>query len=161
MRVLLDESLPPKLKGVLTGFEVRTVPEVGLSGVKNGALLRAVEGRFEVFVTPDKNLEYQQNLPRFSVAVVVSNTMRTDLKTLLLLVPELREVIAGAQPGRLYHVGAKVQPSANAPSSHTCTRALATSSFLKLLRQAVWLNARSRSVWGSIHSRPITAGGLS
>lgn len=108
MRVLLDESLPRKLKGELTGFEVRTVPKVGLSGVKNGALLRAVEGRFDVFVTPDKNLEYQQNLPRFSVAVVVLNTMRTDLKTLLLLVPELRRVIAGAQPGTLYHVGAKV-----------------------------------------------------
>jgi hypothetical protein len=107
MRVLLDESLPRKLKGELTGFEVRTVPEVGLSGVENGILLRAITGRFEVFVTPDKNLEYQQNLPRFTVAVVVLDTKRTDLKTLLPLVPELREVIAGVQPGSLYHVGAK------------------------------------------------------
>ena len=107
MRVLLDESLPRKLKGELTGFEVRTVPEVGLSGVKNGALLRAVEGRFDVFVTPDKNLEYQQNLPRFTVAVVVLDTKRTDLRTLLPLVPELREVIAGARPGGLHHVGAE------------------------------------------------------
>ena len=107
MRVLLDESLPRKLKGELTGFEVRTVPEVGLSGVKNGALLRAITGRFDVFVTPDKNLEYQQNLPRFTVAVVVLDTKRTDLKTLPPLVLELRAVISGAQPGSLHHVGVR------------------------------------------------------
>ena len=107
MRVLLDESLPRKLKGELTGFEVRTVPEVGLSGVKNGTLLRAITGRFDVFVTPDTNLEYQQNLLRFTVAVVVLNTKRTDLKTLLPLVPELRAVISGAQPGSLHHVGVR------------------------------------------------------
>lgn len=105
MRVLLDESLPRKLKRELEGFEVRTVSEVGLAGMKNGMLLRTIEGRFHVFVTPDKNLEYQQNLSRFTVAVVVLDTKRTDLKSLLPLVPRLCAAIENAQAGSLQRVG--------------------------------------------------------
>ena len=62
MRVLLDESLPRQLARELTEHDVRTVPEQGWAGLRNSELLRrAVEEGFEVFLTADQNLEYQQN----------------------------------------------------------------------------------------------------
>ena len=62
MRILLDECLPRRLRRGLPGHEVRTVQELGWAGTKNGALLRrAMAEGFEVFVTVDRNLEYQQH----------------------------------------------------------------------------------------------------
>lgn len=57
-RVLLDECLPKRLKSMLTGHDVMTVPEAGHAGLKNGELLAAIAGRFDVFVTIDSNLEH-------------------------------------------------------------------------------------------------------
>jgi len=62
MRILLDESLPRRLKTEFVGHEVATVAERGWSGVKNGELLTLAAERFDVFVTADQNLQYQQNL---------------------------------------------------------------------------------------------------
>ncbi len=63
MRLLLDESLPRKLKECLAPHEVRTVPEMGWAGKANGALLRLAEQEFEVFLTADQKLPNQQDLP--------------------------------------------------------------------------------------------------
>jgi hypothetical protein len=71
MRVLLDECVPRRLKRELPGHEVRTATERGWSGVKNGRLLALAEGEFDVFVTVDQNLKYQQNLTAFGIAVVL------------------------------------------------------------------------------------------
>jgi hypothetical protein len=65
MRLLLDESLPRKLKARLAPHEVRTVPEMGWAGKSNGALLRLAEPEFDIFLTAAQKLPYQQNLPRF------------------------------------------------------------------------------------------------
>lgn len=62
MRILLDECLPRKLKKDLIGHDVLTVPEMGWRGVKNGELLRRAKNSFDVFVTIDQGLQYQQNL---------------------------------------------------------------------------------------------------
>ncbi len=56
MKMLIDECLPRKLKHELPGHEVRTVPEMGWAGKKNGELLRLMSGQFDVFVTIDRNL---------------------------------------------------------------------------------------------------------
>lgn len=61
-RVLFDENLPRLLAREFADFEVRTVPEVGWAGIKNGKLLRLAEAEFDVFLTADKNLSYQQPL---------------------------------------------------------------------------------------------------
>jgi predicted nuclease of predicted toxin-antitoxin system len=86
MRILLDESLPSELKAELPGHDVRTVQEAGWSGLSNGELLARAVGSFDVFVTADQNLQYQQNLSALPVAVVVlvarSNRMQ-DLRPLL------------------------------------------------------------------------------
>lgn len=71
MRVLLDECLPRKLKQDIRAELVKTVPEMGWASIENGALLRLAEAEFEVFLTRDRNLEYQQNLQAFGLAVIV------------------------------------------------------------------------------------------
>ena len=70
MTILLDENIPHLLKRLLSDFEVKTVQELGLSGIKNGALISLIDGTYDVFITADKNLKYQQNLTTRSVAII-------------------------------------------------------------------------------------------
>ena len=75
MRVLFDQGTPAPLRHLLPGHEVSTAYELGWSTLKNGELLAAAEGRgFEVLVTTDTNLKYQQNLASRSIAIVVLST---------------------------------------------------------------------------------------
>ena len=69
MRLLHDESLPARLRRSLGGHEVRTVVEMGWSGVRNGRLLALAGQDFDSFVTVDENLPYQQSLATRPVAV--------------------------------------------------------------------------------------------
>jgi predicted nuclease of predicted toxin-antitoxin system len=62
MRLLLDESLPSRLRRSLPGHAVATVVEMGCGGVKNGRLLALASQQFDAFLTADKNLPYQRNL---------------------------------------------------------------------------------------------------
>ncbi|MBL7963294.1 MAG: DUF5615 family PIN-like protein [Flavobacteriales bacterium] len=72
MRLLLDENLPKRLKALLAPCEVRTVREMGWSGRSNGDLLQLMKAEgFTVLITFDKNLQYQQNLARYDLPVVV------------------------------------------------------------------------------------------
>ena len=77
-RVLLDESMPRQLGGPLreAGLMAATVEDAGLKGVQNGTLLRAAEGRFDVFVTADQSVGVQQNLRGRELAIVVVPTNR-------------------------------------------------------------------------------------
>ena len=70
MRILIDESLPRYLKRMLPEHEAQTVPERGWAGVQNGELLQLAEDEFEIFLTADKNLRYQQNLKDRRLAIV-------------------------------------------------------------------------------------------
>lgn len=72
MRLLLDECVPRKLKNSLAGHDCQTVPEAGFAGKKNGELLQLAEiAGFDVFITLDKGLEYQQNLKSRKLSIVV------------------------------------------------------------------------------------------
>jgi uncharacterized protein DUF5615 len=66
MRILLDESLPQRLRRSFAGHEVVTVVEAGWSGVENGELLRLAATRFDVFVTADQNFAIPAELERFT-----------------------------------------------------------------------------------------------
>jgi predicted nuclease of predicted toxin-antitoxin system len=93
MRVLLDECLPRRLKALLAAHEVKTVPEAGWAGKKNGELLRLAVGSFEVFVTVDQNMRYQQNLIEAEVAVVVLSAGSNRFEDLKPLIPRLLEAL--------------------------------------------------------------------
>lgn len=71
MRILIDEDMPRALKNNLTEHQVYTVQDMGWAGTKNGELLKRADKQFDVFLTADKNLQYQQNLKRFEIAIVV------------------------------------------------------------------------------------------
>ena len=71
MRVLLDECLPRGLKKHLRNHEVKTVPEAGWAGKKNGELLRVAAGDIDVFITIDSNLVHQQKVGVLPFGVVV------------------------------------------------------------------------------------------
>ena len=87
MRILLDESLPKRLKKDFKGHQVKTVPEVGWQGKKNGELLRLISDKFEVFITADQNLQYQINLRNTSTVIVVLSAKTNRYEDLVELMP--------------------------------------------------------------------------
>ena len=93
MKVLIDECLPRKLKAEVNAEFVRTVPEVGWASIQNGALLRLAEQDFDVFLTNDQNLEHQQNLKKFDLAIVVLVARTNDIDDLKPLMPAANEAI--------------------------------------------------------------------
>ena len=101
MRVLLDESLPRRLKQELSEHQVTTVPEAGWAGTKNGDLLRLAEPDFEVFVTMDRQLPFQQNLAGLDLCVIILAARSNDIADLRALTPALRSAVSGAEPGQL------------------------------------------------------------
>jgi hypothetical protein len=105
MRLLLDESIPRRLKFSLHSHEVRTVAEMGWAGVKNGALLGLCAEAFDVFVTVDKNLSFQQHLPKFTIAVILMHCKSNRVQDLLQLLPALLDAIPKAPTGQVSHVG--------------------------------------------------------
>ena len=103
-RVLLDESLPRPLLRVLTDLDIVTVQEAGWAGLGNGALLEAAHKTYDVLLTADKNLRFQQNVDRFSIGIVVTAGRSTKLEDLLPLVPLIRAAIEEVGPGQVVEV---------------------------------------------------------
>ena len=104
MRILIDECLPRKLKRELPDHDAKTVAEMGWSGTKNGALLRLMNGNFDVFITIDQNLKYQQNLQGTSIAIIQLSAPSNRLKDLLPLIPELKRVLELIHAGEIIQV---------------------------------------------------------
>jgi predicted nuclease of predicted toxin-antitoxin system len=98
MRLLLDESVPAKLRRRLPNHEVRTAVEMGWSGVKNGKLLALAGATFEAFVTVDKSMPFQQNLSALPIALVVLDSVSNELHALLPLLPQLEQELAVLKP---------------------------------------------------------------
>ena len=106
MRVLLDESLPHDLAPELRSHDVQTVVGAGWAGLQNGELLRRAHGPFDVFVTMDQNIPFQQNVPILKVGVVVIRAASNRMADLRPLVPALLAALDGIQPSELRRVGA-------------------------------------------------------
>jgi predicted nuclease of predicted toxin-antitoxin system len=104
MQVLLDECLPRKLKSTLPGHHVRTVPEMGWAGTKNGALLRLAEAQFAVFITADQNVEYQQHLQSTILGIVVLIAPNNRFPTLEPVMIQVAQALQTIQPGDLVHI---------------------------------------------------------
>jgi hypothetical protein len=106
VKVFLDECVDWRLARDIVGHEVKTARQMGWSTIKNGELLALASGSFDVFVTVDRNLSFQQNLPSFRIAVVVLAAKTNRLADLRPLVPSLLAAIQSAQPGAAKFVGA-------------------------------------------------------
>ncbi len=104
MKLLLDECLPRKLKGGLPGHEVKTVPEMGWAGIENGDLLPLIESVFDVFITIDGNMRYQQNMRGRSFALIVLKAFDNTIETLLPLMPQVLEALLSVAPGQIVKI---------------------------------------------------------
>lgn len=105
MKILLDECLPRRLLRDLSRHSATTVPRQGWAGTKDMELLRLAEGEFEIFITMDSNLVFQQNLKRSGLCIVVLCAVNSRYETLQPLIPELLDAIEHSSPGELIRVG--------------------------------------------------------
>ena len=106
MRVLLDESIPIDFALDLPELKPQTVIGFGWAGLKNGALLRQAVGQFEVLITMDKNLQFQQNLAAHAIAVVLIRARSNRIHDLRPLVSQILAAVAASEPGTIRIVGA-------------------------------------------------------
>jgi hypothetical protein len=104
MRVLLDECVPRALGKELVGHDVKTVAEAGWAGVTNGELLQLAAGQFDLLLTVDRSLEYQQNFAGVRIAVIVVHSPSNDVNVLRPLMPAALAAISNAKPGTVTHI---------------------------------------------------------
>ena len=105
MKILLDECVDFRLDRDLTGHEVSTVTRRGWRGKANGELLALAAAEFDVFLTTDRNVAFQQNLGSFDIAVVVLKAPSNRLHNLRALVPKLLQVLPFVKGGEAREVG--------------------------------------------------------
>lgn len=103
MKILLDECVTKRLKKHLEEFEVFTVRELGLSGIKNGKLMTyCIENSFDILLTLDKNLMFQQNLDKYLITIVVLNSLTSKIEELVTFLPSLKLQVDKLQKHQAY-----------------------------------------------------------
>jgi hypothetical protein len=105
VKIFLDECVDWRLARDIVGHDVKTARQMDWTAIKNGALLALASEHFDVFVTVDRNLSFQQNLHTFSIAVVVLQAKTNRLADLRPLIPDLLAAIETARPGVARPVG--------------------------------------------------------
>jgi hypothetical protein len=116
VRVLLDECLPRRLKRDLVGHDVMTAPEMGWASKSNGELLALAAGEFDVFLTVDRNLSYQQDVSAVDIAVLVLVARGNALDVLRPLVPLILDALANLKRGAVTLISAGGESQANRQS---------------------------------------------
>ena len=106
MRILIDECIDERFRDSLSAHDCQTVRYAGMAGLKNGDLLEHAEAaKFDVFLTVDRGLEYQQNLGGRKIAIVILRSKSNRLRDLLPLVPACLELIEPIKPSQIASVG--------------------------------------------------------
>jgi predicted nuclease of predicted toxin-antitoxin system len=106
-RLLLDEQMPRRLAAYLPGHDVRTVQGMGWTSLKNGALLNASERDFDLLLTVDYGIRFQQSVVGRQIAVVVIRTYRSRLQDLVPFIELIAAAIEAAQPGTVTEIDLK------------------------------------------------------
>lgn len=106
MKLLLDECIDRKLAREFVGYEVKTVPQMGWAGTKNGQLLTLAAAEFDVLITVDRNLSFQQNLPEFDIAVIVLQASSNRLADLKPVIPKVLAILSTAIKGQAIVISA-------------------------------------------------------
>ena len=105
MKLLLDECVDRRFANELQGHVVRTVPQMGWATIKNGELLALAEREFDVFITVDRNLSFQQNLSKFNIAILVLRASSNRLADLKPLAPKVLSILPSLIKGKAESVG--------------------------------------------------------
>lgn len=106
MNILLDECIDRKFAKEFVGYEIKTVPQMGWAGIKNGELLALAQAEFDVFITVDRNLSFQQNLSQFDIAVIVLQAPSNRLADLKPLTSQILAILITAAKGQATTVSA-------------------------------------------------------
>ena len=96
---MIDECLNWRICRALTGHYCASVQKVGWGGLTNGVLLKNAEAEFDVFITADSNISFQQNVAIFKIAVIVLHAESTQLHHTMLLMPKVSSLLATLKPG--------------------------------------------------------------
>ncbi len=105
MKVLLDECVDRRLKSRLPNHEVYTVTNMRWNGLKNGLLMSAAIGeKFDILLTIDKNLEFQQNLKKYDIIVAVFEVKQNSIKLFEPLLPIFEEQLPTFEKGIVYRI---------------------------------------------------------
>jgi hypothetical protein len=106
MRFRIDECLPRRLNNHSTDHDCRAVPEAGLAGKRNGELPSlTAQQKYEIFVTVDKGVEYQQNLRGRSLAVIILRAQSNQLADLSSYGADCLEQMKSIKPGEVVRIG--------------------------------------------------------
>jgi len=100
VKILLDECIDRRFAGELTDHEVKTVPQMNWASIKNGELMELAETEFDVFITVDRNLSFQQNLPKFNIAVLVLRAKSNRLADLQPFAEKIIEKLPKLEKGK-------------------------------------------------------------
>jgi predicted nuclease of predicted toxin-antitoxin system len=105
MRILVDECLDERLRSSFSGHDCQTARYAGFAGLKNGELLNAAESaRFEVLLTADQGLEYEQNLTGRKIAIIIFHAKSIRLKDLLPHIPACLAVLPSIKSGEIIRI---------------------------------------------------------
>lgn len=104
MRILIDECLNWRLSRALTGHYAVSAQKMGWAGLKNSVLLIEAEKQFDVFITGDLNLNFQQDVTKYNIAVVVLHSESTQLHHTLPLMPKVLALLPTLKPGQVVDV---------------------------------------------------------
>ena len=102
MRILLDESVPSPMQSLLGNHSCTTVQVRGWSGIKNGDLLQRAEAEFDLFITSDQNIRYQQNLAGRRIAILELST--NDIERIRAAAPLIQSALIEIKPNELRRV---------------------------------------------------------
>ena len=105
--MLLNECVDRRLATDIQGHDVKTVPDAGWAGLKNGDLLSRAQHEFDALVSTDRNLPFQQDLSRFAIAVIVLRAQSNRITDLRRLIPQLLAALPVARRGEVTWVGAE------------------------------------------------------
>jgi predicted nuclease of predicted toxin-antitoxin system len=106
MRFLLDESVPERLGEMLQGHTRSSVRRESWAGLKNGRLLAAAAGRFDVLLTADNGMEYQQNLDALPMSIIIMRAHSNRVEDLSKVIPAVLQACHSLQPRALIRVAA-------------------------------------------------------
>jgi predicted nuclease of predicted toxin-antitoxin system len=104
MRILLDESVPARLGPLLVGYSTVTVQRRGWASIQNGKLLALAAGEFDMLLTADKGMAYQQNLATLPVSILIVMARSNRIEDFAAAVPTILAMLAEMAPRTLRKV---------------------------------------------------------
>jgi len=106
MRILIDECVDPRVKQLFSGREVATVHDQGWDAMEDGPLLTLAQEQFDLFVTNDCGIEFQQNIAKFRIGIVVVHVPKNEIAYYRAIRLELLDALTKVRSGEVVHIAA-------------------------------------------------------